>query len=316
MMDYEIFKEVLMDKFLSYMPKEYQGMKVKCDEAEKVNCKVDEVSLRGQDGRRIVSPAICISDIYDEYLRTGDLQETLQGAADAMDRMFKDKEATSLEMGKAKENIIFQLVNTAQNEDMLKNMPHREFQDLSIIYRLVVSIDGRKMESAAVCNELAEKLGMDEGQLYKVATENTRRILPPVVKTMEEVIGVMALDAEPQEMMWLISNERMVGGAVSMLYEDKLHELAENMESDLYLIPASVHEVIAVSVGMGTPENLAETVAEVNMEQLSLEERLSNQVYHYDKDLRKVTLATDTPNKRLDGIVAGQGHSHEAKQSR
>jgi len=31
------------------------------------------------------------------------------------------------------------------------------------------------------------------------------------------------------------------------------------------------------------------------------EERLSNQVYHYDKDLRKLTLATDTPNERLDG---------------
>ena len=35
-----------------------------------------------------------------------------------------------------------------------------------------------------------------------------------------------------------------------------------------------------------------------------MDERLSNQVYHYDKDLRKLTLATDTPNKRLDGIVA------------
>lgn len=40
------------------------------------------------------------------------------------------------------------------------------------------------------------------------------------------------------------------------------------------------------------------------MQEVSLDERLSNQVYHYDKDLRKLTLATDTPNKRLDGIVA------------
>lgn len=40
------------------------------------------------------------------------------------------------------------------------------------------------------------------------------------------------------------------------------------------------------------------------MSQVSLEERLSNQVYHYDKDARRLTLATDTPNKRLDGMVA------------
>lgn len=40
------------------------------------------------------------------------------------------------------------------------------------------------------------------------------------------------------------------------------------------------------------------------MGQVALEDRLSNQVYHYDKDARRLTLATDTPNKRLDGMVA------------
>ena len=67
---------------------------------------------------------------------------------------------------------------------------------------------------------------------------------------------------------------------------------------------------------MGEPEELARMVAEVNMDQVDLSERLSNQVYHYDKDLRKITLATDTPNKRLDGVVAEQGLVYEAKQSR
>ena len=52
------------------------------------------------------------------------------------------------------------------------------------------------------------------------------------------------------------------------------------------------------------------------MDQVALEERLSNQVYHYDKDLRKLSLATDTPNKRLDGIVAEPPMVYETKQSR
>ena len=29
MMDYELFKDVVAEKFLSYMPKDYQGMEVK-----------------------------------------------------------------------------------------------------------------------------------------------------------------------------------------------------------------------------------------------------------------------------------------------
>ena len=72
----------------------------------------------------------------------------------------------------------------------------------------------------------------------------------------------------------------------------------------MYILPSSIHEVIAISADIGDPESLAALVAEVNMNEVSLDERLSNQVYHYDKDIRKVTLATDTPNKRLDGIVS------------
>ena len=75
-----------------------------------------------------------------------------------------------------------------------------------------------------------------------------------------------------------------------------------------------VHEVIAVSSDMGSPEMLAQMVVEVNMQEVSLDERLSNQVYHYDKDLRKLTLATDTPNKRLDGIVAEPPLVYDAKE--
>ena len=126
----------------------------------------------------------------------------------------------------------------------------------------------------------------------------------------------MAGEQEPERTMWVISNERGTCGAASMLYEDKLHRLAESVGTDLYILPSSVHEVIAVSAEMGGPEELARMVAEINMDQVELGERLSNQVYRYDKDLRKVTLATDTPNKRLDGIVAEPEPVHEAKQSR
>ena len=124
------------------------------------------------------------------------------------------------------------------------------------------------------------------------------------------MIGEMPSD----QIMWIITNERGVDGAVSMLYEDKVHKLAESLESDLYILPSSVHEVIAVSVNMGEPEELARMVAEINMDQVKLEDRLSNQVYHYDKELRKLTMATDEPNKRIDGIVAEPSLIYDAKE--
>ena len=329
MMDYEVFKEVVKENLLDYMPEKYQDSEMRVDSVEKINRKMDGLSLRLEGGGSI-SPTIYISDMYKEYLRTGDLQETMQNAAEAMDKAFQQTVLPPLDLQAAKDNIIFQLVNTIQNEDMLQKMPHREFQDLSIIYRWVVSMDEKGFSSTMINNNLAKELGMGEEQLFKAAAENTRRILPPTVKSMNEVMREMFIadgmppsmadlmigEMEPEQTMWVISNECKISGAASMLYEDKLHKLAEKVGSDLYVMPSSVHEVIAVSVNMGEPEQLAQMVAEINMDQVELGERLSNQVYHYDKDLRKITLATDTPNKRLDGVVAEQGLVYEAKQSR
>ena len=330
MMDYEIFKEVVKEGFLSYMPKSYQDMEVKVVPVDKVNRKLDGLSLLAQDGESMISPTLYINDMYEKYSKTGDLQGTLQEAAETMDEVFREAELPPLDISTAKDNIIFQLVNTMQNEDMLKNLPHRDFQDLSVIYRWVVSVEQQGLSSVVINNHVAESLGMGEEQLFRAAAENTRRILPPVVQSMNEVMrdmfvadgmpmelaDLMVGEQEPETTLWVISNERKIDGAASMLYEDKLHSLAERVGTDLYILPSSVHEVIAVSVEMGEPEELARMVAEVNMDQVDLSERLSNQVYHYDKDLRKITLATDTPNKRLDGVVAEQGFVYETKQSR
>ena len=326
MMDYEVFKEVVKEKFLSYMPDSYQGMEVRVDSVERINRKLDGLKLYQDGNKSFVSPTVYISDMYKEYLKTGDLQETIQNAADTMDRVCRQS-VVSLDKSKAQDNIIFQLVNTVQNEDILKNMPHREFQDLSIMYRWIVGVDQKGLSSIVINNNVAESLGMGEEELFKAAAENTRRILPPVVQSMNEVMrdmfvadgmpkelaDLMIGEQEPEMTMWVISNERKIDGAASMLYEDKLHTLAESVGTDLYILPSSVHEVIAVSVEMG---ELARMVSEVNMDQVDISERLSNQVYHYDKDLRKITLATDTPNKRLDGVVAEQGLVYETKQSR
>mgnify|MGYP001135083795 FL=1 len=330
MMDYEIFKEVVKESFLSYMPKGYQDMEVRVTPVDKVNRKLDGLSLLAENEKTMVSPTLYINDMYEKYSKTGDLQATLREAAEAMDEAFREAEVPPLDISTAKDNIIFQLVNTMQNEDLLKKLPHRDFQDLSIIYRWVVGVEQQGLSSVVINNHVAESLGMGEEQLFKAAAENTRRILPPVVQSMNEVMrdmfvadgmpkelaDLMIGEQEPEMTMWVISNERKIEGAASMLYEDKLHSLAEKVGTDLYILPSSVHEVIAVSVEMGEPEELARMVAEINMDQVDLSERLSNQVYHYDKDLRKITLATDTPNKRLDGVVAEQGLVYEAKQSR
>ena len=102
------------------------------------------------------------------------------------------------------------------------------------------------------------------------------------------------METQDERSMYVITNESKLFGAASMLYEEPLHKLAEKIGSDLYILPSSIHEVIAVSADFGSPDELAEMVYEINMDQVDINDRLSNQVYCYDKDLRTLRLATDT----------------------
>lgn len=334
MMNYELFKEVVAEKFTEFLPEEYKDYRVDVHSLTKINKTKDAINLiPSGDEKYHASPTIYINDMFEQYQKTNDLQDVLQMAALKMEHAMKEAPdmVPNIDFNTAKDNLVFQLVNTEQNKEMLKDTPNRSFQDLSIIYRWVVKADIEGIHSTVVHNSLAEKLGLSEEQMFKLAVENTRRIFPPTVKSMNDVIrdifmkdgmpagiaDMMIGEVPPEQSMWVISNDRGINGAISMLYEDKLHGLAENLGTDLYIMPSSIHEVIAVSASMGDPNELAHMVAEINMDQVALDERLSNQIYHYDKDLRKLSLATDTPNKRLDGVVAEPKLIYDSKnQSR
>ena len=334
MMEYEIFKGVVGEKFKEFLPEKYQDAQVEIRPVDKVNRTLDGLSIRGSESGMHISPTIYVNHMYEDYVTTENLNATLERAAEGFMKAMEQKESINVnELTNAecaKDKIVFQLINTEQNKEMLANMPHREFKDLSVIYRMVVKIDGEGIASTPIHHGLAETLGFTEEQLFKLAAENTKRLLPPVVKSMNDVMreifmkdgmppeiaDMMLGEMPPEQQMYVISNNKGINGAVSMLYENGLHDLAEKLGSDLYIMPSSIHEVIAVSTDLGNPNELAAMVAEINMDQVALDERLSNQVYHYDKDLRKVTLATDTPNKRLDGIVAEAPMVYEAGKTR
>ena len=65
MMNYEIFKEVVKEKFLDYMPEKFKGMEIAIAPVEKVNVTFDGLSLR--EAGKNVSPTIYINDMYKRW---------------------------------------------------------------------------------------------------------------------------------------------------------------------------------------------------------------------------------------------------------
>ncbi len=319
MMDYKMFKGLAEEQFLDYMPEKFKDYTIKINTVSKTNRTLDALYLDApESGERETLPVIYVDDMYLEYEKSGDFRETMKAAAGAWMGSYQRMSdgIRDFKLSNVKERAIMSLVNTEQNKELLEEIPHREFCDLSVIYRYAVEIRDDGASSFVIDNHVAQSAGMTEQQLYDAAFQNTRLLLPPSVRSMddiiremlgqkgtsEELIGAMAGEMQTKVEMYVISNRLGYNGAVSMLYEEELHALAEKISADMYILPSSIHEVIAVPALAVEPAELAAMVSEVNESEVAVEDRLSNQVYHYDRNLRKLGLATDTPSKCLGGV--------------
>lgn len=333
MMDYEIFKAVVKENFSRYLPEEYRDAEIKVYPVKKVNRTLDGLAVLPADGSRIF-PTIYVNDMYEHYQACDNLETVLKDAAGSYAKVQENVKGfvPDMDIEHVKDNVIMCLVNTEQNRELLSDVPNRGFHDLSVIYRWVVERTPDAVGSILVSDRVAEEIGMTEEELFRCAVENTRRINPVSVTCMGSMFGGIPEGISlPQEVreemerakrtadnMWIISNKSGINGAVSMLYEENLHQLAEKLGENLFILPSSIHEVIAMPAEMAGKNltNLIEMVQEVNMGSVELGERLSNSVYHYDRNARKVTLAAESPEKRLDGKQAELPLIQEEKRTR
>jgi hypothetical protein len=332
MMDYTLFKELVNDKFMEYMPEEFKHGELRINKVNRINGTKDglNIYLDGAKG----APTIYVDDMYKSFKDSGSLEDAFQEAADLYTMALRELPpipVSSVTEG-AQDKIYMVLINTESNKDILNNAPHREVNDTSVIYRIMVSDDERGPASTLITNDIAKVIGMSEEELFKIAVENTPKLFPPVVMPLSSMVtgilseeGGMPENVADQaaerlrgesELMWIISNNRGVSGAVNMLFEKNLNELSKELGDDLYILPSSIHEVIAIPASLAVPEDLAEMVHQVNSEVVDESERLSNQVYHYDRAERKLSMATDSPNRGVTNEVAEVGFVYDTEQKR
>ena len=160
-----------------HLPEKFQKGEVVINKVPKVNQTLDGLSvLVGEDCN--ICPNLYVQDIYERYLETGDLEGTLKESAelyvDLAERAGVDK--VDINFDKLKDHVIFTLVNTEQNKELLEKVPNKPFQDLSIIFRWVVSVGNEQMSSAVVNESMMKQAGMNIDELMEAAMENTKRI--------------------------------------------------------------------------------------------------------------------------------------------
>lgn len=257
------------------------------------------VVLRGitlmQDDSNI-SPTIYLNPYYDAY-ENGDT--TLGTVIDeVIDTYERNKINRSIDMKfflnyeTVKSRIIFKLINTEKNRELLRDVPYIPFHDLSIVFQCLVSEERFGNASILIHNVHLQLWKVNARELYERALENTPLLqgyeLADMNTVLEEMKALGGIDDEEiedmqQEVpMYVLSNKSRINGASCILYKDILKDFAMVVDKDLYVLPSSIHEVILLpSDGTQESEQLKEMVREINQSQVEKEEVLSDSVYYY-----------------------------------
>ena len=257
------------------------------------------VVLRGitlmQDDSNI-SPTIYLNPYYDAY-ENGDT--TLGTVIDeVIDTYERNKINRSIDMKfflnyeTVRSRIIFKLINTEKNRELLRDVPYIPFHDLSIVFQCLVSEERFGNASILIHNVHLQLWKVNARELYECALENTPLLqgyeLADMDTVLEEMKALGGIDDEEiedmqQEVpMYVLSNKSRINGASCILYKDILKDFAMVVDKDLYVLPSSIHEVILLpSDGTQESEQLKEMVREINQSQVEKEEVLSDSVYYY-----------------------------------
>lgn len=197
-----------------------------------------------------------------------------------------------------KPHIYAKLVNTQRNRGYLTHILHREFLDLSLAYRVQLPDffpDRRVCIPIRECH--MQEWNVDEEMLYRAAMENMRAADGAVFESMEDVLkDIPGIDLPKSGLdipLYILSSKDWKDGAVQICSREIMERAAGFFQSDFWILPSSVHEVLLLPVGQPGEDarELAEMVKEVNDTQLVPEEILSYHVYRYVRLTGEVIVA-------------------------
>lgn len=208
--------------------------------------------------------------------------------------------------------VAYKLIHTESNQKLLATIPHMTYLDLSIVFYLFLEENEYGHMTALIHQSHMESWGTTIEELYQLASENTPKLLHADVKSMDDVMKELAqaklgddydeafidellapTDAPP---LFVLSNSAGLNGACSILYAGLLKNFADSLEQDLVILPSSIHEVLLIPYTEDICfDELLEMVRHINLTEVPVEDRLSNQIYYFDRIKDQVTLIPSSP---------------------
>ena len=264
---------------------------------------LDGITIMEKD--KNIAPTIYINSFYDRY-REG---VSLKAVVSEIIRIYnQNKNSININADyfenyeNVRKTIVYKLVNYQKNKKLLEDVPYKRVLDLAVVFYCLIEQRKGVSATALIHNEHLRIWNVTEDEIYNDALKNTPVLLAgsivPMSKILSESAGTAPADNDEkvceytgEDILYVLTNSSRVNGAACILYDNLLKKFANDVHSDLYILPSSVHEVIIVPKKNAFDKSeLADMVREVNEQGVSQDEILSDNVYEYNRKNGLITM--------------------------
>ena len=241
-----------------------------------------------------IAPTIYLNPYYHWYLDGVPMDSILDAILSTYNEVRPTEDfdiSFCSDFAKAKDRIVMQLISYDKNVKKLSGIPYIKYLDFAIIFQIYTEVSYPEYGTITITDELMNKWGVSTEALIRAVLKNTPSLMPYSLLNMAEYIkskcpeyAKLMNDVTTDDIpVYILTNQRKINGATSILYPGILSSLSKKLGGNLLLIPSSIHEFLVMPLDAGVETSgLSEFIREVNATQLTDEEVLGERYYIYD----------------------------------
>ena len=197
--------------------------------------------------------------------------------------------------------VIPTFANVKENADWLEQIPHSMFENLAIVLQVVYQSLGGINLNLIVTDDILEEWELSFDELYQKSLDNPRNIESVQMVELYKLLDETAIyEGEEKKLppFYVVTNTGQHLGAASILYKERMRELADTLGNDILLVPISIDQFLAMPLlDSGGVRCIANALHDSNGTVAKSEMSLSENLYHFNCRTEQFRMISDVPKE-------------------
>lgn len=246
-------------------------------------------------------------ELFKSYQNGSPFEEIIKEITDDLNRIKKadiyEKTRVIRDYEKTKPRLFIRLLNADKYSADLQDAVYKTLGDIALVLYMKVTEYEGCVTSTKIRQGMLEQWGKECDEVFQEAILNTYFMSPPRIYRWEQMIfnpeyegeEFMSPGTEEAISQDLIGNclttAKKTNGAVAIFYPGVAERFADVLDSDLYLVFTSVHEVMVHKADAVDAVDLSIILQDTLEEATPKEDFLTRKIYKYEKDTHRFLCA-------------------------